>query len=305
MAARGSAGRSMRRCSTSGTAQAPRAAPGQGEEEETHFGYSRVRVGDKVDRVKGVFSSVAESYDVMNDLMSAGVHRLWKDDMVARIGLGAMAAVEPEACPRVLDVAGGTGDVAFRIVEAVEQAFGTAAFDSHPFAVPDAERQVVLCDINASMLEVGRRRAASRLSSATLPAVGFVEGNAEALPFPDGSFDLYTIAFGLRNVTDKPKALREARRVLRRGGRFMCLEFSRVRNPLLRTAYDAYSFNVIPRLGATVAGDSASYQYLVESIRMHPGQEELAGMMRDAGFGSVAFRDYTFGVVALHEGVAE
>ncbi len=197
----------------------------------------------------------------------------------------------------LLDVAGGTGDIAFRLRDAIAASHVRVA----------KPPRITVCDINPRMLAVGQERAAARGytgagAAAGAPQLAWVEGNAEALPFPDASMDLYTIAFGIRNVTHVDAALREAFRVLKPGGRFMCLEFSRVGNPLLRAAYDAYSFNVIPALGQAVAQDRDAYQYLVESIRRFPDQTSFAGMIEDAGFRHVAYRDFTFGVCAVHSG---
>ena len=243
---------------------------------KTAYGFGRVGEGEKQVRVDGVFHSVARRYDVMNDLMSAGVHRLWKDAMVARI---APSRTRPW---HSLDVAGGTGDVAFRLVEASNR-----------------NARVTVLDINGSMLDVGRARAAQRGLSAN---VDFVEANAEELPFADATFDAYTVAFGIRNVPDMARALHEAYRVLKPGGRFACLEFSQVDVPLLDRLYDAWSFNAIPAIGRAVTGDAESYRYLVESIRRFPNQEVFADAVREAGFERVTYRNMTGGVVALHEG---
>lgn len=244
-------------------------APG----EATHFGFRSVPEAEKARLVQGVFTSVAARYDLMNDLMSGGVHRLWKDAM--------MDWLAPRPGQRLLDVAGGTGDIAFRFLA---RAPGASA---------------VVCDLTEPMLVAGRRRAeAERLGE----ALAWVVGDAMALPFPDASFDVYTISFGIRNVTRIDAALAEAFRVLRPGGRLMVLEFSRVANPLLAWAYDRYSFNVIPTMGRIVTGDRDSYQYLVESIRRFPDQERFAAMIRAAGFVQVRYRNLTFGVAALHSG---
>ncbi|MBC8050836.1 MAG: bifunctional demethylmenaquinone methyltransferase/2-methoxy-6-polyprenyl-1,4-benzoquinol methylase UbiE, partial [Chitinophagales bacterium] len=226
--------------------------------------------------VNSVFSRVADRYDVMNDLMSGGMHRLWKD---AAINWLAPSRTAPGQ--RLLDVAGGTGDIAKRWLNA---------------AAPDAS--AMICDISPEMLEAGRRRLASRFGD----GLEFLEGNAEALPFPDKSFTTYTIAFGIRNVTHIDRALAEAYRVLKPGGRFLCLEFSEVQTPVLDRLYDAFSFNVIPRLGRTVAGDADAYRYLVESIRRFPNQETFGGMVRAAGFSRVQWRNLTGGVAAMHSG---
>jgi demethylmenaquinone methyltransferase/2-methoxy-6-polyprenyl-1,4-benzoquinol methylase len=247
--------------------------------DSTHFGFRDVDLDEKQGLVDGVFHQVAKRYDLMNDLMSAGLHRLWKDAFVSRLA-------PPQAGPRpfaVLDVAGGTGDIAFRVVR---RSRGHAA--------------VTVCDINPSMLEVGRERAAK----AGIAGVEFVAGNAEALPFADGLFDAVTIAFGIRNVPRIDKALAEAHRVLRPGGRFLCLEFSAVDLPLIDKVYDLYSFNVIPAIGAVVAGDADPYRYLVESIRRFPNQERFAAMIRDAGFVRVDYRNLSGGVAAIHQGWA-
>eukprot|EP00611_Tribonema_gayanum_P014250 TRINITY_DN2557_c1_g1_i3.p1 TRINITY_DN2557_c1_g1~~TRINITY_DN2557_c1_g1_i3.p1 ORF type:complete len:311 (+),score=114.56 TRINITY_DN2557_c1_g1_i3:69-1001(+) len=261
-------------------------------QKETHFGYKQVPESDKKGMVKGVFSSVAKDYDVMNDLMSAGVHRLWKDEFVRMLGVKE-AIQAGDSPPRVLDMAGGTGDISFRIIE-----------EMSPYLRQDQgdEPIVTVSDINPNMLEVGEERAAKRFSGRALAALEFRVADAEALPFEDGAYDAYTIAFGLRNVTDVPRALAEARRVLRRGGRFMCLEFSHVNNPMLQRLYDAYSFSVIPKIGEVVANDKPAYQYLVESIRMFPKQHELERMMREAGFRAVSHTDMTCGVVSVHSG---
>ena len=238
------------------------------------FGYRDVPASEKADMVARVFESVAPRYDLMNDLMSAGVHRLWKSALVD--------VLAPRRGEKVLDVAGGTGDIAFRIVGRV----GEAA-------------DVTVCDINSSMLDVGRDRAADR---GLLRGLTWTTGDAESLPFPDRSFDAYTIAFGLRNVTDIDKALREAFRVLKPGGRYLCLEFSKVTSAPIGRLYDAYSSRALPLLGRFVARDAESYRYLHESIRRFPPQRELARRMREAGFERVAWRNMTLGVVALHSG---
>jgi demethylmenaquinone methyltransferase/2-methoxy-6-polyprenyl-1,4-benzoquinol methylase len=245
--------------------------------DETHFGFRQVPLGDKQALVDDVFHSVARRYDLMNDLMSLGLHRAWKDALVT--------AVDPprgEQPFRLLDVAGGTGDIALRVVEA--GGLGVSA---------------TVCDINAEMLKVGRERAYERGRDDT---VSFIEGNAEALPFPDRSFDAVTIAFGIRNVPRIAAALAEAQRVLRIGGKFLCLEFSSVDVPGLDALYDLYSFNVIPALGRMVTSDAEAYRYLVESIRRFPRPEAFAEMMRSAGLRRVAYRQMTGGVVALHSG---
>ena len=239
----------------------------------THFGYQTVPEADKAGMVHGVFTRVASKYDIMNDLMSGGMHRLWKDAM--------MDWLAPRPGQRLLDVAGGTGDVAFRFMKRAE---GSTA---------------VVCDLTESMLISGRQRAEADQMAARLD---WVVGDAMALPFADNSFDVYTISFGIRNVTRIGDALREAYRVLRPGGRLMVLEFSRIPNDLAQWAYDKYSFNVIPVMGQVVAGDRESYQYLVESIRKFPEQEAFASMIRSAGFDQVKYRNVTLGIAALHSG---
>lgn len=241
------------------------------------FGFRDVDVGAKQGMVDDVFHRVARRYDVMNDLMSAGLHRLWKDAMVSRLAPPRTGHRPYE----VLDVAGGTGDIAFRILE---RSAGHA--------------RATVCDINASMLAVGRERAEKR----GISGVDFVEGNAEELPFEDGRFDAYTIAFGIRNVPRIERALSEAMRVLKPGGRFLCLEFSHVDVPVVDRIYDLYSFNVIPRLGRLVAEDEDSYRYLVESIRRFPNPERFKAMIEAAGFRRVSFTPMTMGVAALHVG---
>src|SRR5215469_10445282 len=237
------------------------------------FGYREVEEGEKSALVRGVFSSVARRYDLMNDLMSGGVHRLWKDAMIEWLN--------PRPGQRFLDVAGGTGDIAFRI-DAAARARG-------------GEADIVVCDINRDMLGEGMRRA-----EAQGRRIEWICGNAESLPLPDASFDAYTIAFGIRNVTHIDKALTEARRVLKPGGRFLCLEFSKVEAPGLDALYDTYSFSVLPRLGRFVADDEEAYRYLAESIRRFPSQARFAKMISAAGFSRVKVRNMTGGVVALH-----
>lgn len=245
------------------------------DEHKTHFGYRQVETGDKAGMVADVFHSVAGRYDLMNDLMSGGIHRLWKR---FTIELSAVRAGH-----RVLDIAGGTGDLAAKFSELVGE-----------------EGEVVLADINASMLQVGRDKL---IDSGAQGNLRYVQANAEELPFPDDHFDCITIAFGLRNVTDKDKALRSMLRVLKPGGRLLVLEFSKPENDLLSRAYDTYSFKVLPVLGKVIAGDSDSYQYLAESIRMHPDQDTLKQMMEDAGFMRCDFHNMTGGIVALHRGI--
>ena len=245
--------------------------------EQTHFGYESVPLEDKQGRVDDVFHSVARRYDLMNDLMSGGLHRAWKDALVT--------AVNPPKSERefsVLDLAGGTGDVAFRIVQA-----------------GGAGTRVTVCDINNGMLDVGRERAAERGLD---QSVTFEQGNAEKLAYPDRSFDCVTIAFGIRNVPRIEDALKEAYRVLKIGGRFLCLEFSSVDLPGLDALYELYSFQVIPRIGQAITGDREAYQYLVESIRKFPKPKAFAAMIEIAGFRRASFTPMTGGVVALHSG---
>jgi demethylmenaquinone methyltransferase/2-methoxy-6-polyprenyl-1,4-benzoquinol methylase len=244
--------------------------------ETAQFGSKRVPLAAKQALVNDVFHSVARRYDLMNDLMSFGLHRAWKDALVTAVN-------PPRTAPfSVLDIAGGTGDIAFRII-----------------AAGGAQTRVTVCDINAEMLEVGRERAAISGSNAVLI---FAEGNAESLPFADRSFDAATIAFGIRNVPRIERALAEAFRVLKIGGKFVCLEFSSVDVPGLDRLYDFYSFNVIPTLGGLVAGDAESYRYLVESIRRFPKPQAFAAMLRAAGFTRVAFQTMSGGIVTLHSG---
>ena len=237
----------------------------------THFGFQTVDEDAKAGMVHGVFSRVATKYDVMNDLMSVGIHRVWKAAM--------MDWLAPRNGQHLLDVAGGTGDIAFRFLD----------------RAPGA--RVTVCDLTESMLVEGRNRAeAARLS----PSLDWVVGDAMALPFADDTFDRYSISFGIRNVTRIKDALTEAYRVLRPGGRMMVLEFNRIPVPALQWAYDRYSFNVIPAMGQAVAGDRDSYQYLVESIRRFPSQDDFADMISDAGFGRVQYRNLSMGIAALH-----
>jgi len=246
-------------------------------DETTHFGFRDVPLGDKQALVNDVFHSVAQRYDLMNDLMSAGLHRVWKDLMIN--ALNPPRGDKPFA---LLDVAGGTGDIAFRAAKAAGPGF-----------------RATVCDINSDMLGVGRERAAAQHLD---DRVSFIEGNAEALAFPNNAFDAYTIAFGIRNVPRIDAALAEAFRVLKIGGKFLCLEFSAVDVPGLDRLYDFYSFNVIPALGRAVTGDAESYRYLVESIRRFPRPEAFAAMLRAAGFKRVSFQQMTGGIVALHCG---
>ena len=236
------------------------------------FGFEQVDPVEKTRRVHGVFEQVARRYDVMNDLMSGGIHRLWKESLVDQ--------VRPRDGMHILDVAGGTGDIAFRMLRRAPEA------------------AITICDLTEDMLRVGRDRALDRGQV----GVDWVTGNAETLPFPDMSFNVYTIAFGLRNVADRVAALKEARRVLRPGGRFFCLEFSRITTPMVERLYERYSFEIVPRIGRAVVGDAAPYQYLVESIQQFPDQDTLAGLMDGAGLERVAWRNLSGGIAAIHSG---
>jgi demethylmenaquinone methyltransferase / 2-methoxy-6-polyprenyl-1,4-benzoquinol methylase len=247
------------------------------KERTVSFGFREVAEGEKSRLVGRIFSSVAARYDVMNDLMSLGVHRVWKQALIDWLS--------PTPDTQLLDVAGGTGDIAFRFLDRVKPKATSA--------------KVVVCDINPEMLAVGRERAKERSDAARTE---FVCGDAEKLPLPDASFDAYTIAFGIRNVTHIEKALSEAHRVLKPGGRFLCLEFSKVDNPMLERLYDLWSFNAIPAIGQAIANDRAAYEYLVESIRRFPPQKQFAGMITAAGFSQVKWRDLSAGIVAMHSG---
>lgn len=244
------------------------------------FGFQDVEASAKAGLVRGVFDKVAARYDLMNDLMSAGVHRVWKDMTAARLN--------PQPCETIIDCAGGTGDMARRFARLARKAQKRRGGES---------AQVLVVDYNAEMVAAGRRKG-------TEPEIAWAVGDAQRLPLPDGAADAYVISFGLRNVTDVQAALIEARRVLRPGGRFLCLEFSRPVTEALQNAYDAYSFKVIPAVGETITGDRAAYQYLVESIRRFPPQAELAAMLGRAGFVRTGWSNFTGGVAALHHGWA-
>lgn len=239
----------------------------------TDFGFQKVDFQEKTQRVRGVFESVATNYDLMNDLMSLGIHRLWKQEMINQLPL------QPKM--KILDVAGGTGDISFLMLE----------------KYPHLDLEITICDLTPSMLQVGRDRAVNR---GLVHGVDWVCGNAESLPIPDNSVDVYTIAFGLRNVTHIDQALKEAHRVLKPGGIFACLEFSEVKLSFLSQAYDFYSFSVLPWLGEKVANDRPSYQYLVESIRRFPCQEKLGFMLKEAGMQAVNWKNFMNGVSCLH-----
>jgi len=252
----------------------------------THFGRQTVPTAQKQALVRGVFDTVASRYDLMNDAMSGGLHRWWKNEMVAAIPLYPSMAL--------LDLAGGTGDIAFRFLDRV-----AAQNESTTGHHPAVHAEVSVCDINAAMLGEGKKRA---LDQNRRQHLQWICGNAEHLPFDDNSQDACTIAFGIRNVTDIPQALRDIHRVLKPGGKFLCLEFSTVQHPLLRRIYDEYSTHVIPRMGALLAGEAAPYTYLVESIRNFPEPDDFAAMIAGAGFGQASYRLMTGGVVALHSG---
>lgn len=240
------------------------------ESETTHFGFRDVERGEKASLVRDVFDTVASRYDLMNDLMSGGVHRLWKAALID--------CLKPRASMRLVDVAGGTGDIATRFLAA-------------------GGGDVTVCDINASMVSVGRDRALDR---GVTSGIRWTVGDAEALPLPDATMDAYTIAFGLRNVTDLDQALRDARRVLKPGGRFLCLEFSKVVLPILSELYDRYSFSILPQIGARVAGNADAYQYLVESIRKFPDQATLSDRIAEAGLARVSVQNLSGGIAAIH-----
>ncbi|MDV4144525.1 bifunctional demethylmenaquinone methyltransferase/2-methoxy-6-polyprenyl-1,4-benzoquinol methylase UbiE [Shimia sp. FJ5] len=239
----------------------------------THFGFETVREDEKAGRVQGVFGSVASKYDIMNDVMSVGIHRIWKDAM--------MDWLAPRPGQRLLDVAGGTGDISFRFLDRAGTGHAT------------------VLDLTEPMLVEGRKRAEAEQMASSLD---WVVGDAMALPFEDNTFDVYTISFGIRNVTRPQEALNEAYRVLRPGGRLMVLEFSQIPNDMMQKAYDLYSFNIIPRMGQAIAGDRDSYQYLVESIRKFPDQETFLDMVKAAGFENAKYRNLSMGIAALHSG---
>jgi len=243
------------------------------QQKTTHFGFQTVREEEKAGRVQGVFTSVASKYDVMNDVMSVGIHRIWKDAM--------MDWLAPRPGQQLLDVAGGTGDISFRFLKRAGAGHAT------------------VLDLTESMLVEGRKRAEAEQMGVSLD---WVVGDAMNLPFADNSFDVYTISFGIRNVTRPQEALNEAYRVLRPGGRLMVLEFSQIPTPMMQKAYDLYSFNVIPKMGQMIAGDHDSYQYLVESIRKFPDQETFLGMVKAAGFANAKYRNLSMGIACLHSG---
>ncbi|KXS09589.1 ubiquinone/menaquinone [Gonapodya prolifera JEL478] len=264
----------------------PNADTGSHQEKLTHFGFKTVNEEEKESLVGRVFANVADKYDLMNDLMSGGVHRLWKDHFIRTLA--------PSPTTKLLDVAGGTGDIAFRFLDYVKTANGGLGNAS-----------VTVLDINPSMLEVGKKRAATNGYSTDSDHISWRVGNAENLEsIPDNTYDAYTIAFGIRNCTHIDRVLKEAHRVLKPGGRFMCLEFGKVETPIISNLYDIFSFEIIPTIGQAVANDRESYQYLVESIRKFPPQPVFRDMIRSAGFLVVGpgWEDLTFGVAALHSG---
>jgi len=245
----------------------------QTDQKTTHFGFTEVPEHEKAGRVQGVFGSVASKYDVMNDAMSMGIHRIWKDAM--------MDWLAPRPNTRLLDVAGGTGDISFRYLKRAGNAHAT------------------VCDLTEPMLVAGRQRAEADQMADSLD---WVVGDAMALPFEDNTFDVYTISFGIRNVTRPQEALNEAYRVLKPGGRLMVLEFSQIPNELMQKVYDLYSFNIIPKMGQVIANDRDSYQYLVESIRKFPDQDTFLDMVRKAGFENAKYRNLSLGIACLHSG---
>ncbi|MFP3944209.1 MAG: class I SAM-dependent methyltransferase [Alphaproteobacteria bacterium] len=256
--------------------------PGPPDEPETDFGFTRIPEREKQARIRGVFERVARRYDLMNDLMSGGVHRFWKAAMVDWL--------RPFPGMKLVDVAGGTGDIAFRVLDRLAARRGARGEPA----------EILVCDVNAAMLAEGQRRAAQRAREGKPVPAAWLCGNAEALPVASASQDAYTIAFGIRNVTHIDRALGEAFRVLKPGGRFLCLEFSSVNVPGLDALYDAWSFHAIPRIGQAVTGDAGAYRYLVESIRRFPDQERFAGMIGEAGFTRTKVRNLSGGIAALH-----
>jgi len=249
--------------------------------ENTDFGFKKVSKEEKSNLVKEVFDNVASKYDVMNDLMSGGLHRIWKDKMVKNIDF----IHGNNQIYKILDVAGGTGDIAFRLLKKARE--------------KNAKAQITISDINSQMLEVGKSRA---IDNNFFGDLKFQQADGENLPFADNEFDYYTIAFGIRNFTNIDKGLSEAFRILKPGGKFICLEFSQVNNLILSKIYDLYSFNIIPKIGKLVANDEASYQYLVESIRKFPNQEKFKKMILESGFQNVSYQNLSFGSVAIHIG---
>ncbi|XP_046650187.1 2-methoxy-6-polyprenyl-1,4-benzoquinol methylase, mitochondrial-like [Daphnia pulicaria] len=258
------------------------------KEKTVDFGFQTVLASEKAEKVHQVFENVASKYDLMNDVMSVGIHRIWKDYFVKK-----MFPLPPGTS--IIDVAGGTGDIAFRMLQSIER-------QDKQFDVSGTQKNssILISDINQAMLDVGKERASKMNLQSDM--LSWLCADAQQLPLVDNSFDLYTIAFGIRNVTEISKALDEAYRVLRPGGRFLCLEFSHVKNPLLKQVYDTYSFQIIPPLGEVFAGDWKSYQYLVESIRKFHTQDRFKEMIEEAGFRSVKYENLSFGVVTIHSG---
>jgi len=265
------------------------------QDKSTHFGYQTVKESEKEGRVHEVFHNVADTYDVMNDVMSAGIHRVWKDKFMEVLG--------PTFNTKLVDVAGGTGDIAFRFLDYNNNKSEHLSTPSPQDSDEDTEdipsRSVTIVDINQAMLDVGKSRAEK---CGRHHGIEWILGNAECLPLKDEQYDAYTIAFGIRNCTHIDKVLEDAYRVLKPGGRFLCLEFSNVDNTILRSLYDYYSFQVIPVMGEIIAKDWNSYQYLVESIRKFPKQIEFASMIEEAGFREVSYENLLFGVAAIHSG---
>uniref|UniRef100_A0A0G4GU51 2-methoxy-6-polyprenyl-1,4-benzoquinol methylase, mitochondrial n=1 Tax=Chromera velia CCMP2878 TaxID=1169474 RepID=A0A0G4GU51_9ALVE len=309
--------------SSQGSPSSSASASASSSPSSVSFGFREVSENVKESLVKGVFSSVASKYDLMNDLMSLGIHRLWKDQFIRQIDLHPSLSGEGRGSLKVVDIAGGTGDIAFRLLEDFEskkrgmkgetghaekggeetEAAGTKEGEETGAEKAGPSLTVTVVDINESMLEMGKKRAGETEELKKFaPSLEWKCGSGEALPFEDNSVDLVTISFGIRNFTHIDKGLAEFFRILKPGGRFFCLEFSKVENETLRTVYDQYSFNVIPELGHVVANDRESYQYLVESIRKFPSQNDFAQMIWDAGFRHVRYSNMTFGVVAIHSG---
>ncbi|KAK5583843.1 hypothetical protein RB653_005445 [Dictyostelium firmibasis] len=273
---------------------------GENGNEKTHFGFKTVNKDDKESMVKEVFDNVSSNYDLMNDVMSMGIHRLWKDELINTLN--------PTPGSHLLDVAGGTGDISFRFLDKIKTSpnyFPNIIKNgsSETLKSSSLPSSATVFDINQSMLNEGKKRGLTKgYTDQSDPSIDWVQGNSEALPFKDDTFNCYTVSFGIRNCTNIDQVLKEAYRVLKPGGRFLCLEFSQVPNPLLRFAYDQYSFNVIPVMGQLISGDRDSYAYLVESIRKFPDQENFVQMIQDAGFKQVTYKNLTFGICSIHSG---
>jgi len=287
---------SHRKCHSNTPPENTRAIPST-EKDMTHFGFKTIPKEQKEGMVGKVFRTVADSYDVMNDSMSFGVHRIWKDQLMDMLG--------PVPGTHLLDVAGGTGDIAFRFIEAIQKSPlyfpAPSQLVDEPKGAYSAQSKVTILDINPAMLEVGKKRLLEK-GFTTDPIIEWIEGNAENLSIKDNTADVYTIAFGIRNCTNIEKVIREAFRVLKPGGRFLCLEFSHVHNPILGSLYDLYSFNVIPVLGHLIAGDWESYQYLIESIRQFPNQETFKRLIEAEDFKQVTYTNLIGGIAAIHSG---